>query len=59
MMLDVEAANAEVGKWLRDVANQRIHPVTNNAPAVLFEEQERCACSLYPHSPVHRAPCRC
>lgn len=54
MMLDVETANAEVGKWLRDVANQRIHPVTNKAPVVLFEEQERVA--LQPLPAFARAP---
>lgn len=54
MMLDVETANAEVGKWLRDVANQRIHPVTNKAPVVLFEEQERVA--LQPLPAFVRAP---
>ena len=54
MILDVETANAEVGKWLRDVANQRIHPVTNHAPAVLFEEQERAA--LRPLPTFARAP---
>jgi transposase InsO family protein len=41
MLLDVETANAEVGKWLRDVANQRGHPVTGAPPARLFEEGER------------------
>ena len=41
LVLDVDTANAEVGKWLRDVANQRIHPITHAAPAVLFEQQER------------------
>jgi len=41
MLLDVETANAEVGKWLRDVANQRVHPVTGAPPASLFEERER------------------
>lgn len=48
MILDVDTANAEVGKWLRDVANQRIHPVTNKAPAVLFDEQERAALQPLP-----------
>lgn len=41
MLLDVDTANAEVGKWLRDVANQRVHPVTGAPPASLFEERER------------------
>lgn len=41
LMLDVDTANAEVGKWLRDVANQRVHPVTGFAPAVWLEQSER------------------
>lgn len=41
LVLDVDTANAEVGKWLRDVANQRVHPVTGYAPAELFIQQER------------------
>lgn len=41
LRLDVDTANAEVGKWLRDVANQRIHPVTGAAPATLLEQRER------------------
>lgn len=41
LVLDVDTANAEVGKWLRDVANQRVHPVTGSAPAVLFEQRTR------------------
>jgi len=39
--VDVETANTEVRKWLRDVANQRVHPVTQRTPAALFEEVER------------------
>jgi transposase len=56
MILDVDTANAEVGKWLRDVANQRVHPVTNKAPAVLLERQERVA--LQPLPTFARAPQR-
>lgn len=41
LSVDVETANAEVRKWLRDVANQRVHPVTQRTPAALFEEVER------------------
>lgn len=41
LTLDVDTANAEVGKWLREVANQRIHPVTNQAPVDLFNAKER------------------
>jgi len=43
LVLDVGTANFEVGKWLRDVANQRIHPVTDMAPAALLEQTERAA----------------
>ena len=48
MLLDVETANAEVGKWLRDVANQRVHPVTGAPPARLFEERERDTLRMLP-----------
>lgn len=43
LVLDVDTANAEVGKWLRDVANQRIHPVTQASPSVLFEQREQAS----------------
>jgi transposase len=43
LTLDVDTANAEVGKWLRDVANQRVHPVTNLTPIALLESRERLA----------------
>ncbi|WP_236843977.1 IS21 family transposase [Bordetella pseudohinzii] len=48
LVLDVDTANAEVGKWLRDVANQRVHPVTRAAPATLFEQRERAALQPLP-----------
>ncbi|HDR9166052.1 TPA: transposase, partial [Burkholderia vietnamiensis] len=38
LMLDAATANVEVSKWLRDVANQRVHPVTGQAPAILLEQ---------------------
>jgi hypothetical protein len=41
MLLDVDTANAEVGKWLRDVVNQRMHLATGAPPVRLFEERER------------------
>ena len=53
LVLDVETANAEVGKWLRDVANQRVHPVTGLAPAFLFEQHE---CSALRKLPAFHAP---
>ncbi len=48
LALDVETANAEVGKWSRDVANQRIHPITHATPAVLFDQQKRQALGPLP-----------
>jgi len=48
MTVDVQTANAEVAKWLRDVANKRIHPVTQKAPADLLEELERAALQPMP-----------
>ena len=48
LVLDVDTANAEVGKWLRDVANQRVHPVTGAAPAVVFEQRERATLQPLP-----------
>lgn len=41
LLLDVDTANAELGKWLRDVANQRVHSGTGFAPADLLEQRER------------------
>ena len=48
LTLDVDTANAELGKWLRDVANQRVHSVTGAAPAALLEEVERAALQSLP-----------
>lgn len=33
MPLDIDTANIEVLKWLRDIANQRLHGTTNQIPA--------------------------
>lgn len=48
MSVDIDTANAEVAKWLRDVANQREHPVTQHAPADLLEQVERAALQPLP-----------
>ncbi len=37
--LDVATANAEVLKWLRDVANARVHKTLNKVPAKLWAEE--------------------
>ena len=46
LVLDVETANMEVLKWLRDVANVRIHTVTEEQPAVRWR-QERAVLQAY------------
>ena len=38
-MLDVDTANAHIGPWLHDVANQRIHGTTGEKPAVLLAKE--------------------
>jgi len=48
LVLDVDTANAEVGKWLRDVANQRVHAFTGMPPAALFEQRERATLQPLP-----------
>lgn len=48
MTLDIDTANAEVGKWLRDVANQRVHPITRQTPAFMLEQVERAALQPLP-----------
>ena len=39
LRLDVETANIEVLKWLRDVANVRIHQTTQAQPAARWKEE--------------------
>jgi hypothetical protein len=34
MPLDIDTANIEVLKWLRDIANQRLHGTTDEIPAM-------------------------
>lgn len=47
LTLDVETANSEVGSWMRDVANSRIHSTTGVSPVVRLE-QERQALQRLP-----------
>lgn len=49
--LDVTTANAYVGRWLDEVAHQRVHGTTGEKPAVLFE-QERHALLPLPAAPL-------
>lgn len=37
--LDVETANARIGSWLQDVANQRIHGTTGEQPQVRLDKE--------------------
>lgn len=46
LVLDVETANIEVRKWLRDVANVRIHQTTGESPAYRWQK-ELTALNLY------------
>ena len=39
LLLDAATANAHVGKWLHEVAHQRIHGTTKQKPAVLLAEE--------------------
>ncbi len=41
LIVDAATANAEVGKWLRDVANRHVYPQTGHAPLTLFENVEK------------------
>lgn len=41
IILDVPLANYEVKRWLRDIANQRLHKTTNKKPDELLLEEQR------------------
>jgi len=51
LVLDVQTANLEVQKWLRDVANVREHQTTLQQPLLRWE-QERDALQPYQERPV-------
>lgn len=55
LQLDVETANAEVLKWLRDVANVRTHQTTKARPADRLE-QERPLLLPLPHPRAEVVP---
>jgi len=42
LYLDVGTANGEVLRWLRDVANVRVHGTTGKRPAELLEREKPC-----------------
>jgi transposase len=51
-ILDVDTANAEVGVWLRDVANMRVHAETKERPIDRFAREQPL---LLPRAPRWRA----
>lgn len=52
LTLDVEIANAHIGPWLAEVAQQRVHGTTGIQPAMRLEEERRTLLPL-PPQPVH------
>jgi transposase len=48
LLVDVELANYEVKKWLRDIANPRVHATTGAIPTVRLEEEKRWLQALPP-----------
>lgn len=39
LVLDMDTANAHIGPWLHDIANQRIHGTTGEKPCVLLAKE--------------------
>ena len=46
LQLDVAAANAHVGRWLVEVADQRVHGTTGAKPAVRLDEERHALRAL-------------
>lgn len=40
LQLDVNIANAYIGRWLHETANQRIHATTQEKPAVRLQQEQ-------------------
>jgi transposase len=55
LVLDVDTANAHVGRWIEEVAHQRIHGTTGEKPAVRLEA-ERLALGPLPTRAVAITP---
>lgn len=56
LLLDVETANAHIGRWLQDIAHQRIHGTTGEKPQIRLE-QERHHFFPLPTPCASQAPC--
>jgi hypothetical protein len=39
LLLDVDTANAQIGRWLQEIAHQRIHGTTGEKPQVRLEQE--------------------
>lgn len=55
LALDVSSANAQIGRWLEEVAHRRIHGTTGVAPEVRLAEERRVLLPL-PRRPGATAP---
>jgi transposase len=40
LLVDIELANYEVKRWLRDIANQRVHATTGEIPNIRLDEEK-------------------
>lgn len=54
LALDVDAANGQVGRWLDEVAHQRIHGTTKQKPQALLIQERRSLAEL----PLRRSPAK-
>ncbi|SAL88853.1 integrase catalytic subunit [Caballeronia arvi] len=56
LKLDVETANAHLGRWLSEVANVRRHATTGERPAVLLDAERAALLPLPAQAPALAAP---
>jgi len=46
LKLDVDTANSHIGRWLQDIAHQRLHGTTGEKPQVLLEKERHYLMAL-------------
>jgi transposase len=56
LKLDVDAANAHIGRWLAEVANTRRHATTGERPAVLLAAEQTALLPLPAQAPALTVP---
>lgn len=56
LKLDVEAANAHIGRWLTEVANVRRHATTGERPAILLAAEQAALLPLPAQAPALAVP---